>query len=81
MVAFKEHCGFGFWKGSLILGKNDGKADDAAGQFGRITKVSDLPSKKALSGFIKEAMKLNENGMKPPPRPKKCRRTSLFPTT
>jgi uncharacterized protein YdeI (YjbR/CyaY-like superfamily) len=72
MAAFKEHCAFGFWKGSLVVGKSDGKADDAAGQFGRITKVSDLPSKKALSGYIKEAVKLNENGVKPPPRPKKA---------
>ena len=64
MSAFKEHCAFGFWKGSLILGKREGKAEEAAGDFGRITKVSDLPSKKVLSGYIKEAMKLNENGVK-----------------
>jgi uncharacterized protein YdeI (YjbR/CyaY-like superfamily) len=65
MGAFKEHCIFGFWKGSLIFGDNGGKTQEAAGHFGRITKVGDLPSKKVLSGYIKEAMKLNENGVKP----------------
>src|SRR5262245_54820651 len=50
MAAFKEHCTFGFWKGSLIVGKDGKPADVAMGQFGRITKVADLPSKRILSG-------------------------------
>jgi uncharacterized protein YdeI (YjbR/CyaY-like superfamily) len=40
------------------------------GQFGRITQLSDLPSKRVLSGYIKEAMKLNEAGVKAPTRSK-----------
>jgi uncharacterized protein YdeI (YjbR/CyaY-like superfamily) len=40
------------------------------GQFGRITKVSDLPSKKVLSGYIKQAMELNDAGIKTAPRSK-----------
>ena len=40
------------------------------GQFGRITRLSDLPSKKVLTGYIKEAMKLNEAGVKAPSRMK-----------
>jgi len=36
------------------------------GQFGRITKLSDLPSKKVLAGYLKTAMKLNDEGVKPP---------------
>ena len=70
MASFKEHCAFGFWKGSLIVGKGDGEAEKAMGQFGRITKLSDLPSKKVLTGYIKEAMKLNEAGVKSPSRSK-----------
>ena len=81
MGAFKEHCILGFWKGSLILGEREGKAAEAAGQFGRITKIRDLPSKKVLSGYIKEAMELNENGVKPPARPPKAPASSWFPTT
>ena len=70
MSAFKEHCSFGFWKGSLIVEK--GRDDDKTGmgQFGQITQVSDLPSKKVLSGYIKEAMKLNDAGVKSPTRSK-----------
>ena len=68
MASFKEHCAFGFWKGSLVVGKDAAEAEKAAGQFGRLTKVSDLPSKKVLTGYIKEAMKLNEDGVKPRPR-------------
>ncbi|MEP6691415.1 MAG: YdeI/OmpD-associated family protein [Gemmatimonadaceae bacterium] len=70
MAAFKEHCVFGFWKGSLIVDKNGGRVDEAAGQFGRITMVSDLPSKTVLAGYIKAAMKLNEDGVKSPARAK-----------
>jgi len=70
MAAFKEHCAFGFWKGSLIVGSNDGAAEKAMGQFGRITKLSDLPSKKMLAGYIREAMKLNDDGVKSPTRSK-----------
>ena len=61
MASFKEHCVFGFWKGSLVLG--DETAEGAAGQFGRITKVSDLPPKKVMAGYIKRAMQLNEDGV------------------
>jgi uncharacterized protein YdeI (YjbR/CyaY-like superfamily) len=70
MASFKEHCAFGFWKGSLVLGK-DGETDESAmGQFGRITRIQDLPSKKVLSGYIKEAMRLNDEGVKAPNRAK-----------
>jgi uncharacterized protein YdeI (YjbR/CyaY-like superfamily) len=59
MAAFKEHCAFGFWKASLIL-EGTGPNRDAAGHFGRITKVSDLPSKAVMRGYIRKAMALNE---------------------
>lgn len=68
MAAFRGHCAFGFWKGSLIVGKSDGAAAEAMGQFGRITRLSDLPGKKVLTGYITEAMKLNDAGVKSPTR-------------
>lgn len=68
MAAFQSHCAFGFWKGALVIG--EGAEDGAMGQFGRITKLSDLPSKKVLSGYIKKAMELNEAGVKSPTRSK-----------
>ena len=70
MSAFKEHCAFGFWNHSLVLEKCRDDVKDGMGQFGRITQVSDLPSKKILSGYIKEAMKLNDTGVKSPTRSK-----------
>jgi uncharacterized protein YdeI (YjbR/CyaY-like superfamily) len=68
MASFKEHCSFGFWKSSLIL--EDGGNGDGAGQFGRLSQISDLPSRKVLTGYIRKAMKLNEEGVKSPGRPK-----------
>jgi hypothetical protein len=46
MAAFKQHAAFGFWKGSLVAGP---AAADSAGWFGRLTRVSDLPPRKALA--------------------------------
>jgi uncharacterized protein YdeI (YjbR/CyaY-like superfamily) len=62
MAAFKEHCTFGFWKGSLIV--QDSGSTAAMGQFGRITNVADLPPKTVLKRYIRQAMKLNESGVK-----------------
>jgi hypothetical protein len=73
MAAFKEHCSFGFWKGSLVLNKNGDYTKEGMGHLGRITKLSDLPSKKVLVGYIKEAMKLNDAGVKSPTRSKRKR--------
>ena len=65
MAAFKEHAAFGFWKAPLIegLGGSGVSADGSAGSFGRIATVKDLPSKKELTGYIKAAMKLNDEGV------------------
>src|SRR5687768_11293887 len=70
MSAFKQHCAFGFWKGSLIVDGDGREVEQAAGQFGRITSVSDLPSKKELTAYIRKAMKLNEEGVPSPSRSK-----------
>lgn len=70
MAAFKQHCAFGFWKGSLVLG-DDERAQTAMGQFGRITSPDDLPPDAVLTEYIHRAMALNEAGAKAPPRPLK----------
>src|SRR5512143_85087 len=70
MAAFQAHCAFGFWKDSLIVPGSK----EAMGQFGRITKLSDLPSDAVLLGYVKKAARLNEEGVKAPrtvKRPKK----------
>jgi uncharacterized protein YdeI (YjbR/CyaY-like superfamily) len=78
MASFKEHCAFHIWKGSLIVG--DG-AREAMGQFGRITRVSDLPSKKAIAVYIRQAMKLREDGVKNPARSKPRKKAKLVVPT
>ena len=70
MASFKEHAALGFWKGSLVTGGPRGV--DAMGQFGRLTKRSDLPSKRVLAGYVKKAAALNEQGVKVPRVPKKA---------
>lgn len=67
MASFRNHCAFGFWKSSLMkdpegLFNKDGH--NAMGQFDRITSIKDLPSDKILIAYIKEAAKLNEDGVK-----------------
>jgi uncharacterized protein YdeI (YjbR/CyaY-like superfamily) len=69
MASFKQHCAFGFWKGSLVLdGTRNG---DAMGQFGRITKASELPPRKVLAAYIKKAAALNDEGVKVAKEPKR----------
>lgn len=68
MSAFKAHCALGFWKGELLMADEANR--EAMGQFGRIVSVKDLPSKKVLTGYIKKAMKLNDDGIAAPARAK-----------
>ena len=72
MAAFKAHCAFGFWKGSLIVPGSK----DAMGQFGRITSVDDLPSDRVILGYVEKAAELNESGVKVP-RPVKHPRKEI----
>lgn len=69
MAAFKAHCVFGFWKGSIMEDKEGIMSDvgnTAMGSFGRITDLKELPDDKIIIAYIKEAMVLNEKGIKVP---------------
>jgi uncharacterized protein YdeI (YjbR/CyaY-like superfamily) len=70
IAAFKQHAVFGFWKGTLIQ-VDTNKSLEAAGSFGRITKIDDLPPKKKLLGYVRQAAELNEKGVKAPVKHKK----------
>ncbi len=59
MAAFKEHAGFGFWKGSKVVGGRDDKTGSAMGQFGRLTEVGQLPSRRVLTAYVRKAVLLN----------------------
>lgn len=67
IASFKGHCAFGFRKASLM--KDPQKlfpvtAENAMGQFGRITSLNDLPADEILKSYILEAINLNKEGIK-----------------
>jgi uncharacterized protein YdeI (YjbR/CyaY-like superfamily) len=75
IAAFKEHVGFGFWKAALLKEHLPGPGGlSAAGQFGKIASLKDLPSDSELTKLLKIAKKLNDEEVKAPtmrkgPRP------------
>ncbi len=75
MAAFKEHIRFGFWKGALLKSVNGkltimGKTTMSES---RITTLADLPPDQELLTLIREAVALNDQGIKPPARKKSPR--------
>ncbi|WP_316844358.1 YdeI/OmpD-associated family protein [Pedobacter psychrodurus] len=80
MASFKNHCAFGFWKGSLM---NDEygifkERSEAMGLLGKITSFEDLPSDEILIAYIQQAILLNENNIKLPPKPKSTEKKELI---
>lgn len=67
MAAFKQHCAFGFWKAALMKDRKlleNANDEKAMGHLGKITSLKDLPSDKKIIAWIKEAMVLNDKGIK-----------------
>lgn len=65
MAAFKAHAAFGFWKGSLVVGEGEARMS-GMGQFGRLTRVEDLPPRAELEALVAKAMALTDAGVKAP---------------
>lgn len=73
MAAFKQHCAFTFYKGDLMNdphGVLDKERSESMGQLGKLTQLEDLPSDEIMIALIREAMRLNDEGIKMPPRGK-----------
>lgn len=73
MAAFKDHAAVNFWKASLIEGLGPDAGGNARGNLGKIASLNDLPTKGTLTGYIKSAMKLNDEGVtvkRPKTKPK-----------
>ncbi len=70
MASFKEHCSYWFWKGRLIIPQTKLPAEKGMGNFGRISSIDDLPSDKVLLGYVKKAVRLNDEGVPSPTRSK-----------
>ena len=80
MAAFKQHCAFGFWKASIMEDPKkilETGEREAMGHFGQITSLDDLPSDKIMLSYIKEAMRLNEEGVKLPAKAKSPEKKEL----
>jgi uncharacterized protein YdeI (YjbR/CyaY-like superfamily) len=71
VAAYKSHCSFTFWKESLMsdpMLKANPNLKSSKRHMGKITMLSDLPPDWQLVAYIKEAMVLNENGVRLAPR-------------
>jgi uncharacterized protein YdeI (YjbR/CyaY-like superfamily) len=70
MAAFKQHCSFGFWKASLMTDAQQilTASREAMGQLGQIKSLADLPPDDVLIAYVREAVALNEQGVKMPSR-------------
>lgn len=66
MAAFKKHCAFSFWKAPAMndrAGILQETGSEGMGHLGRITSKDELPSDEVLIAYIKEAAKMNEQGV------------------
>ena len=59
MAAFKGHVAFNLWHGVQVV---EAASNEAMGQFGRLTRLEDLPSRKAFAAPVKAALALIEAG-------------------
>lgn len=67
LAAYKNHCSFSLFKAELMSDKKlieSVKAGHKMGYMDKIKSLSDLPEKETLVAYIKEAMVLNEKGLK-----------------
>lgn len=66
-AAFKEHFALFFWKSAIMKDSNvlmGANSKGAMGNIGRIESIEDLPKDAVLARWIKEAKKLNDDGIK-----------------
>jgi len=80
MASFKEHCAFGFWKAALMEEAENLKVNQkgSMGHLGRITSLEDLPRDNILLKYLKEAKRLNDDGIKLPSRKKDVENKDLI---
>jgi uncharacterized protein YdeI (YjbR/CyaY-like superfamily) len=67
LAAYKNHCSFSLYKAELMSDEKlieSVKAGQKMGYMDKIKSLSGLPSNETLVAYIKEAMALNENGVK-----------------
>lgn len=78
-AGFKQHCKFMFWKQSLLETDTSPEAMAAMEGFGRIESRTDLPPDKIVLGLIRQAMELNEKGIKADKKPAAAKKELVVP--
>ena len=79
LAAFKEHCTFGFWKHSLLDYDGFSIEKTAMGSFGRITSKKDLPADDVIIRLVRQAVELNEKGIKVEKKPAAANKELVIP--
>lgn len=72
IAAFKQHCAFGFWLASIMAdphGILQIEERTSMGALGKIESIKDLPSDKIMKDYIKQSMKLTDEGVKKVAKP------------
>src|SRR3954467_8912067 len=67
MAGFSKHCSFSLYKAESMTDKTIQESVKAGKKFGYMDKLKDiaeLPARKVLVAYLKEAMALNESGVK-----------------
>jgi uncharacterized protein YdeI (YjbR/CyaY-like superfamily) len=64
LASFKQHAILGFWKHSLLDDPKGVLSREGMGSLGKVYSIDELPSDRVIQSFIKQAMKLNEAGVK-----------------
>ena len=72
MAVFKQHVTFGFWKSRLMedFDKLFTRGATSSAMGARVESLADLPPKKMLVAYVREAKRLNDEGIKEPVRAK-----------
>lgn len=73
IASFKQHCVLSFHKASIMKDPHkilNPVGETAMGHFGQIKSLDDLPADQILLEYIQEAIRLNEQGVKPPVKTK-----------
>jgi uncharacterized protein YdeI (YjbR/CyaY-like superfamily) len=69
MAAFKRYVAWGLWKAKLLEQQGLMKSDKSSHMSGgNITDVSEIPPEKKVVALIRQAIELNERGVKLPQR-------------
>ena len=73
MAAFQQHVGWGFWKATMLKDPHKlfTRMGDTSMGGAKATDVSQLPPDKVVLEYIREAVALNEQGVKAPAPKKK----------